>query len=41
MLGKNGVEKIVEFKLTGDKEETLFRNSASAVKILVEKTADL
>ena len=40
MLGKNGVEKIVEFKLT-DKEEALFHKSASAVKILVEKTADL
>ena len=40
MLGENGIEKIVEFKLT-DKEETLFHKSASAVKILVEKTADL
>ena len=40
ILGKNGVEKIVEFELT-DKEDTLFHKSASAVKILVEKTADL
>jgi malate dehydrogenase len=40
MLGKNGVEKIVEFKLTNN-EEILFNKSASAVKMLVEKTADL
>ena len=40
MLGKNGVEKIMEFRLT-ETEEALFHKSASAVKILVEKTADL
>lgn len=40
MLGENGVEKIVEFKLT-DKEDRLFHKSVSAVKILIEKTADL
>jgi malate dehydrogenase len=39
-LGKNGVEKILEFSLTDD-EKTLFHNSASAVKKLIEKIAKL
>jgi len=39
-LGKNGVEKILEFGLTDD-EKTLFHNSASAVKKLIEKIAEL
>lgn len=44
LLGKGGVEKIVEFKLTGD-EQKLFDESAShvrdLVKIVIEKFPDL
>lgn len=40
ILGKNGIEKILEFDLT-DAEKTLFHKSASAVKILIEKIGNL
>jgi len=40
ILGKNGIEKILEFSLT-DAEKTMFHNSASAVKKLIEKITEL
>ncbi len=40
VLGKNGIEKILEFDLA-DAEKTLLHKSASAVKILIEKIGDL
>jgi malate dehydrogenase len=40
ILGKNGIEKIVEFDLTPE-EKTLFYKSATAVSTLLEKIGDL
>jgi len=40
ILGKNGIDKIVEFDLTPE-EKTLFYKSASAVSTLLEKIGDL
>jgi malate dehydrogenase len=40
VLGKNGIEKIVEFELA-DAEAALFHKSVAAVKILVEKIGNL
>jgi malate dehydrogenase len=40
ILGKNGIDKIVEFDLTPE-EKTLFYKSATAVSTLLEKIGDL
>lgn len=40
ILGKNGIEKIVEFDLTPE-EKILFHKSASSVKLLIEKIGDI